>query len=665
MESIQSIIADEIAEASMADTFEYGPHRLGPHEIRVLILMPDHYQDDQNDIHCYMLRLDLGVTEQFGLDKHPFIALSYVWGSDKSKKTIYINGRKKEVTHNLYDALFHIREILSPVPLWVDAVCINQVDEEEKTLQLKKMTTIYSQASTVLVWLGPADGTGLHILDVLHGQFKAAAERLSSVEEMRTLLCQQEEHRNDNAWDFCTRAEGLELSIALWTLFSSPVWRRVWIMQELVLAGSDAFLLWGRDIINFKVMDELAAGLPKMRDQFRPVNPYFDDTAVSLTRFAMGLQVINLRFKKVRLLEAMVAVRYRLATIEHDYLYGILGFVDGADHIKPDYNTPVQDVFLDVFDAILEQESSLDVLSTCDRGWQASSMPQCAEDEEWPTWLPDWAWRPVKQLLDEEVDGRMMFQSHIRSLLLDTQIYTPVFLNACGKKQDVQAFRNGRQLTVRGIEYDTVKEIIYHEDGLTCEDPDTDEISGAHTDFWVDIVKAMWDQGLLRHVYENIDVLKHACERTARYGHPTNSLIVKHHYFMKAFDDSTAEERLESGLDYTKDDIPRASEPFDEDDKIDKTPEPENPNSIISYMSIGTSKSSYCITQRGYLSRSPMPPQVGDKICVFYGAKVPFLLRPQANSSYFKLAGEIYIHGIMKGAAIEAIGDNAKDFILI
>lgn len=105
----------------------------------------------------------------------------------------------------------------------------------------------------------------------------------------------------------------------------------------------------------------------------------------------MALQVIGLRFTRVRLLEAMVAVRYRLATNEHGYLYSLVGFVDGTDHFKPNYDKPVQDVVLDVFDTIIEQETNLDILSTCDRGWQASSEPELTEDEGWPTWLPDWA----------------------------------------------------------------------------------------------------------------------------------------------------------------------------------------------------------------------------------------------------------------------------------
>ncbi|KAL2276033.1 hypothetical protein FJTKL_01427 [Diaporthe vaccinii] len=136
---------------------------------------------------------------------------------------------------------------------------------------------------------------------------------------------------------------------------------------------------------------------------------------------------------------------------------------------------------------------------------------------------------------------------------------------------------------------------------------------------------------------------------------------------MKAFNIDGQWRNPGSELYDLKNDSPRAFEPFDENEKVESVgvAQEEMSWNPTTYLSIGTSKSSYCITQRGYFGRSPMPPQAGDKICVFYGGKVPFLLRPQAKSGHFKLAGEIYIHGIMKGAAMNTMEDKAKDFVLV
>jgi hypothetical protein len=89
-----------------------------------------------------------------------FAALSYVWGSF-SKPTDYIEIRKDDslrvkvsITSNCQDALFAIRSRFRPLTIWIDAICINQADDEEKVSQLPFMEPIYSQARPTYVWLG-------------------------------------------------------------------------------------------------------------------------------------------------------------------------------------------------------------------------------------------------------------------------------------------------------------------------------------------------------------------------------------------------------------------------------------------------------------------------------------------------------------------------------
>ena len=45
---------------------------------------------------------------------------------------------------------------------------------------------------------------------------------------------------------------------------------------------------------------------------------------------------------------------------------------------------------------------------------------------------------------------------------------------------------------------------------------------------------------------------------------------------------------------------------------------------------------------------APETAVVGDVVCIFHGAEVPFVLRPEANDRY-RLLGEAYVHGIMDG----------------
>jgi len=52
-------------------------------------------------------------------------------------------------------ALRHLRYRDRPRKLWVDTICINQADNDEKSVQVRRMARIYRSAYRVVAWLGP------------------------------------------------------------------------------------------------------------------------------------------------------------------------------------------------------------------------------------------------------------------------------------------------------------------------------------------------------------------------------------------------------------------------------------------------------------------------------------------------------------------------------
>lgn len=93
--------------------------------------------------------------------KCKFDALSYTWGPQNETFPISLNDHRATVHHNLYTALPYLaarqRRRWYTRPIWVDAICINQADEQEKTKQIALMNVIYRRAKQVWVWLGLAD----------------------------------------------------------------------------------------------------------------------------------------------------------------------------------------------------------------------------------------------------------------------------------------------------------------------------------------------------------------------------------------------------------------------------------------------------------------------------------------------------------------------------
>jgi hypothetical protein len=59
-----------------------------------------------------------------------------------------------------------------------------------------------------------------------------------------------------------------------------------------------------------------------------------------------------------------------------------------------------------------------------------------------------------------------------------------------------------------------------------------------------------------------------------------------------------------------------------------------------------------CVTSNGYLGRAVKGSVIGDKICIFFGASVPFVLRERDDGGYM-FVGEAYVHGLMDGEALK------------
>jgi len=119
-------------------------------EIRILVLHPG-LQGTAIEISVYRLDLD-------DPDRWRYAALSYTWGDPTITKQILVEGESFNVTTNLFDALQHVRSTEEAITIWVDAICINQGDNAEKSGQVALMDEIYKQCEKVYIWLGcPAD----------------------------------------------------------------------------------------------------------------------------------------------------------------------------------------------------------------------------------------------------------------------------------------------------------------------------------------------------------------------------------------------------------------------------------------------------------------------------------------------------------------------------
>jgi len=78
-----------------------------------------------------------------------------MWGDVEDQRVVFVNNKRFEVRRNLYDFLCLARKLSITDTLWIDAICINQEDVEERNKQVQLMGEIYEKAGQVLIYPGP------------------------------------------------------------------------------------------------------------------------------------------------------------------------------------------------------------------------------------------------------------------------------------------------------------------------------------------------------------------------------------------------------------------------------------------------------------------------------------------------------------------------------
>jgi hypothetical protein len=172
-----------------------------------------------------------------------FLALSYVWDDATQKFPILLDGRVFYVTLRLLEALKRLQHADYTVPIWINAICINQAENQEKSQQVQRMGDIYRSAQLVIGMLGPgADNsdTAMKALSFL-GQQALNMPDGPSLQERLEQAAQ------------ILPVDTLKPALAFPTapvvaLLSRPWWQRIWIVQEVVLAKNVYMLCGDMDV---------------------------------------------------------------------------------------------------------------------------------------------------------------------------------------------------------------------------------------------------------------------------------------------------------------------------------------------------------------------------------------------------------------------------------
>lgn len=217
--SLSNLIKTKSKDASPkleTATYTYTPLSLSPPSIRLAIISPGPPSS--------LISVTLLPVPLFTSPPPNYEALSYTWGPPTPKRTILLHNLTIHVTPSLETALKRLRYSDRERTVWIDALCINQQDAEEKTSQVRMMRDVYERAARVVVWLGPSDADSFLCINFL--QSVAAMTFATRQTEEEWLVGFMNDPSNDSTWH------------SLFNFTRREYWRRMWIVQEIVTASS-------------------------------------------------------------------------------------------------------------------------------------------------------------------------------------------------------------------------------------------------------------------------------------------------------------------------------------------------------------------------------------------------------------------------------------------
>lgn len=365
---------DEVGwEEDDLQPYKYSP--ISPEEIRCLVLEPGRGRE----------RLSCTLTVHRLDDNPEYEAISYAWGKPDRCHTIRCDGGRMLITPNLRDALRQCRLPDRARFLWADSVCINQKDSEEKSHQVADMGRIYSQATMVLICLGP-DRTG-----GCAQQAEAFLRRFNDMFE-KTL---EDVRGKWNAFPRPSRDDPM-LSDPEWpsmaSLVRQPWFERGWVVQEAALA-KDALLIWGEIHINWLWMLRF--------EEWRARRATVPAAAFSTDVGGTHVNAYEMRYKEeamtmwkeedfpvFQLLPILDAARCLSITDKRDCIYAFLGLPEAAnirDSVSIDYNKTAAQVYQDF--AVSYVDCTLDLLLL---HYIEPAEPSISTDPQYPSWVPQW-----------------------------------------------------------------------------------------------------------------------------------------------------------------------------------------------------------------------------------------------------------------------------------
>ncbi|KAI9774149.1 MAG: hypothetical protein M1840_005242 [Geoglossum simile] len=573
-------------------------------------------------------------------------------GAQAFSHIIYVEGRPSPITANLALALRNSQRAARTSLLWVDAICINQEDPEERSQQVQQMRSIFSNAKHVIAFLGEEMDGSQHIPNLCRMIINSAirwrqSNPLSDAPRKNTI--------------FPDQFEGVGLppnGNRAWTTISEflarPWFLRVWIIQEAVCARKLTFVCgsWTMDrgMLLYAVQLGGVHALPLCGGSISK----FAEARNGRTNIELIFELLSGSLASDRkslvpsLLDVARRSKHQKATDPRDNIYALLGLSneDSVPGLQPDYTEPVADTFHRFATYFVNIGEGARLLI------EAAHRP--GSDLELPSWVPDWSVHDKDINYIPPPDYRDYFSTIPPQ---NGRISTGASFKQCGNRLSVAVY---------------LVDVIERTGSAYLRPSNLAKLCTSNLDKEMERKEG---SEALQEMAECIEEIGQMLNTRETY--PTGESKAEVFCWTILCNKTLGTNPAPNDYDKTlntrlpPDDYEHRREPFRalllltilfrpstlntlHQLRINPLPPPSphtHHTAMIFLLKAQATLASMrrCLTTKGYLGQVPPAAQTGDAICLLAGEQVPpLLLRPRARGEY-SLVGQCYLHGFMKG----------------
>ena len=371
LKASRNSFSSSLAHFDSNSPYTYRPLK-SPSNFRLLHILP---KSKPENLQFYLCESEIDESK----DYH---AVSYAWGAPIFNRRIYSAQGFLDITESLFEALLqlrHRREYGLPGLLWIDAICINQQDLDERSQQILLMDKIFGRSNPACVWLGPETAMDGRIFGFIR---RFADDYWTLVEE----VCDSEEGMNA-VFDqiLASDPDNHDNCEALTKLLERSWFLRAWTFQEMISAPK-AFVFSGQQSINLSYLMTFGTLWVFLQLKTKLLSR---ESQLAVGQLALAFRVINGLSDESQsnaycsLLSLASTIRTRQATDPRDKLYSVVPLATDQESLpySPTYKVDTEVLYRDFAAHVITRRNNLDIFNSC-------FYDSCSD---LPTWVPDWS----------------------------------------------------------------------------------------------------------------------------------------------------------------------------------------------------------------------------------------------------------------------------------